>query len=366
MLSHNDIHYLVTLIVLTTQDNRVDFRLGDRIKDSTAGKRRDVDITIRYTNPDGSLGALAGIEVKNHRRPLSLEVEQLCTKLNDMPDLTHKAIISSSGYTRTAIKKAKQHGIELIHFENWKFAHLENSLGVKFTDDFSVNVNYFEFEGPWDYVFHGTSARLNEKNISILNDGYMAFINCFEDIISHGKREFLERFQKQKKLDLHESQDVVFDVNFREKIPFEHISGITFYVERISIRGRITRKPLFVEPKYFSLRVDGSKSPYVACVIFDSKERIEIGGIVVFGGIAKLIKIPFSARLKSKIQNIEARFLSENLATLIDFSGDKITELPLRQSSEFSVVPRHDNNLISNLKTNSTFRTVQLDICSIK
>jgi hypothetical protein len=38
-------------------------------------------------------------------------VEQLCAKLNDMPDLTTRAIVSAKGFSETAIRKATKRGV---------------------------------------------------------------------------------------------------------------------------------------------------------------------------------------------------------------------------------------------------------------
>ncbi len=53
--------------------------------------------------------------VKHHKRPLDVtHVEQLCAKLNDMPEITNRGIISGSSYTKPAVRKAKRENVELF------------------------------------------------------------------------------------------------------------------------------------------------------------------------------------------------------------------------------------------------------------
>jgi hypothetical protein len=47
------------------------------------------------------------------------EIEQLALKLLDMPSVTHRAIVSASGYTSGARMKAAHHGVELYELQPW-------------------------------------------------------------------------------------------------------------------------------------------------------------------------------------------------------------------------------------------------------
>ncbi|WP_201407781.1 restriction endonuclease [Mycobacterium intracellulare] len=93
--------------------------LGDMVFDQASGEPRDVDVTVTLDTPDGAY-AFMGYEVKHWKKPLSENhVEQLATKLNDMPDVTHRAIVSTSGYYKPAIKKAQYHGVDLFVIKEW-------------------------------------------------------------------------------------------------------------------------------------------------------------------------------------------------------------------------------------------------------
>lgn len=120
MLTPHDIHLLVGLLTQVASPENVEIELGSMVYDQAGKKQRDVDITVTYSDAEGERCALKGIEVNARERPLGIEkVEQLCLKLKDMPDITHRSIVSASGYSDGAKLKAKSHGVELLHLKPW-------------------------------------------------------------------------------------------------------------------------------------------------------------------------------------------------------------------------------------------------------
>lgn len=116
MLTATDIHLLVGVLTQVSSPEHVEIELGSTVYDAAREGNRDVDITVTFRDQEGSTVALHGIEVKRHGRPLTVEqVEQLCVKLKDMPGLTGHALVSASGYTGPARKKARHHGLQLYH-----------------------------------------------------------------------------------------------------------------------------------------------------------------------------------------------------------------------------------------------------------
>lgn len=121
MLTETDIHYLVGLLSLAASPDNVDVELGSRVYDSAAEEHRDVDVTVSVKAADGQVTAFKGLEVKKHSRKLdSIHVEGLATKLNDMKDVTHRAIVSASGYWKPAIRKGAKHNVDLYEIVDWK------------------------------------------------------------------------------------------------------------------------------------------------------------------------------------------------------------------------------------------------------
>lgn len=114
------VQYLVGLCCLKWDPAAIDVTIGDMVLDPCAEKERDVDITVTVSEAGNLTHAFKAYEVKRERTPLDVtEVEQLCIKLLDMPSVTHRAIVSASGFTAPAVKKAARHGITLYEFCQW-------------------------------------------------------------------------------------------------------------------------------------------------------------------------------------------------------------------------------------------------------
>jgi hypothetical protein len=89
---------------------------------STAHRARtETSILPFAVRDDGGDGwAFKAFEVKDEKSPLDVTVvEQLCAKINDMPSVTHRAIVSSSGFSDGAKSKAAYHQIDLYTLEKW-------------------------------------------------------------------------------------------------------------------------------------------------------------------------------------------------------------------------------------------------------
>lgn len=153
MLTPTDVHYLVGLLTMSAEPDGVEIELGSMIVDAAAEEERDVDVTVTARGPNHLVTAVAGIEVKAHGRPLdSTHVEQLACKLNDMPALTRRGIVSASGYFGPAQRKADKHGIDLLELKDWdlnreSFPHFQSSsvpfvvTGIEWIGNVSVHLN---------------------------------------------------------------------------------------------------------------------------------------------------------------------------------------------------------------------------------
>lgn len=114
------VQYLVGLCCLKWDPEAVDVTIGDMVLDSAAGKERDVDVTVTITESGSVTYAFKAYEVKHESAPLDVvAVEQLCIKLLDMSSVTHRAIVSASGFTPAAQSKAARHGVALYELRSW-------------------------------------------------------------------------------------------------------------------------------------------------------------------------------------------------------------------------------------------------------
>jgi hypothetical protein len=113
------VQYLVGLCALNWHPNAVNVTIGNMVPDEASGTERDVDVTVTVDTPDG-VYAFKGYEVKNWATPLDVaDVEALAVKLNDMPSVTHRAIVSPSGFYEPAVKKAEYHKVDLYTITKW-------------------------------------------------------------------------------------------------------------------------------------------------------------------------------------------------------------------------------------------------------
>ena len=131
--------YLVGLCCVHRNPDAVNVILGDMVEDTAAEEKRDVDVTVTLKDAEG-VGTLKAFEVKREKRPLDVTtVEQICVKLKDMPSVTHRGIVSTSGYSEPAKTKAAAHGTELYEVKPWLLpmgAQFESFDGFKEPDEF--------------------------------------------------------------------------------------------------------------------------------------------------------------------------------------------------------------------------------------
>ena len=114
------VQYLVGLCCVRRNPDAVEIMLGDMVMDVAALKERDVDVTVTLQEEDGAIRAFKAYEVKREGTALDVSVvEQLIAKLDDMPAVTHRGIVSTSGFTDGAINKASNHGVELYSLRPW-------------------------------------------------------------------------------------------------------------------------------------------------------------------------------------------------------------------------------------------------------
>lgn len=155
MLTPIDIHLLVGLLSKLTTSENVDIVLGEMVYDEAAQKKRDIDVTIRYKNDSGEEVSFVGLQVKDHNRKLgSPEVEQLCMHFKDTPSLKRGGIVSSSGYTEPAIRKAAFHQIDLYELQDWESSG-QNLKHIQFDSNFKFHevTNIFTEKPNVKYIF---------------------------------------------------------------------------------------------------------------------------------------------------------------------------------------------------------------------
>jgi hypothetical protein len=119
MLTPMLVQYRVGLLCVKANPDSIEITLGDQVVDPTTNDPRDVDVTVT-ASLSGREYAFKAYEVKARKKRLDVTViEQLCQKLNDISAFSHKGIVSSSGYTEGARRKAATHGVKLYSLQPW-------------------------------------------------------------------------------------------------------------------------------------------------------------------------------------------------------------------------------------------------------
>lgn len=136
MLTPVDVHSLVGLLSVPAGPENVEIVLGE-------------EVTITTRDKNGNVTAFHGIEAQEQARPLDVaDVEQLCSKFKDVTGSTSHAIVSASGYTKPALRKARHYAVV-----PWSFEPLDDlSKGIG-------QVRWFESVGQPRVTFRRVDRR---------------------------------------------------------------------------------------------------------------------------------------------------------------------------------------------------------------
>jgi hypothetical protein len=228
MLTHMLVQYVVGLCSARTNPDAVQVELGDLVLDDASGKKRDVDVTVTVRDEMGGW-AFKAFEVKDEGKPLDVTVvEQLCLKLNDMSSITHRAIVSSSGFTGPAKRKAEHHGIDLYTLEEWAnpiefdFPRFglqglpEDALPIKLSLLYWVNatVKVIAPSAQGDFTVHATDPILASTGAA--HTRYNSFGQYTDEILHRSTAELYPLEPAQ---------------TMYRTLPEIHVSGLSFTAE---------------------------------------------------------------------------------------------------------------------------------------
>ncbi len=317
MLTPTDIHILVGLLTSVTSPDDVEIMLGDLVYDGKADERRDVDVTVTYKDANGIVTAFKGIEVKKHARPLDVtHIEQLCIKLNDMPNISHKAIVSASGYRQPAIKKAEAHGVNLYSLIPWDnpMAGFEH---IRFQPDFHVKYKTLTWaKGP--LVIYNPSDNIPSEIKNKITDD----IRIFGNISSNDNNKTIK--QLDDKLSLDTVQNLINKEEIKALSPgvekevechindlgnlYINLEGSKIPLKQALVKGVVVWQEQKLLPVYKAIIRVGESKPYVGCAIMETPQGDLVGFPVsrVDRNI-NLINIPVSERNKEKIRKLRLK-----------------------------------------------------------
>lgn len=316
MLTPNDIHLIVGIFCQISTLENVSIILGDMIYDVASKNERDMDITISYKNEKGEETSFVGLEVKGETRPLdSAKVEQLCRKFQDMKPIKRGGIVSASGYTKPAIRKAKYHNIELYEFKDWEFG----------TNQFPIipSQNDFKFKeelNEWINTPNFTYFFYEESNENDLNDFCIdseVLINSDRPLKDKIKKigqlnnylftqvSKMPEFRSQlKNKDIEEEVSINLNVHLSDR-PFIVVLGEKqLTVKMVNING-IVKKTLKDRKSTLKMLVKHDDESYrIGSAICELSDGMLVGVAISTTkdvNSVNLIHIPVPERLKKKI-----------------------------------------------------------------
>lgn len=314
MLSPTDVHILTGLILLVLEPAGVEVELGNFVYDAAAKIRRDVDVTVKATAANGNVSVFKGIEVKSHRRKLdSTHVEQLVQKLKDMPPLTHKAIVSATGYTRPAIRKAMAHGVDLYELRSW---HNQGETFPWFKSEFVP----FSRSNLW-WVGNVT-ARINGDDR--VSEEFRSSFSMESPVKIGGKTnsqietlgDYVRRLQKaatQRWIEITKDRarpsgefNAYVRVPVVEGVVVAGHDGATLPIREVVFVGKMQWTETTAPSSYKALYRVADGMPLAGCAVGDVGD-FGLVGLVVADGHLNVIRIPDEARKTVKIKHQRLR-----------------------------------------------------------
>jgi len=305
MLTPTDIQYLVGLLAASSHPTAIDVQLGDVVYDVATKTKRDVDVTVTVTD-DAGQRIFKGLEVNKRSRALSApQVEQLCVKFLDMPSITHRAIVSASGYSLPACRKAAYHGVELLELVDWEGQHDEFATkidpNVTFTQEGYVPVHVDILTNP--HKPFPASARVDGTTPVCGLDG--ARIPTCPDLATLGRNVMMSAVGVLKQIGVTPPPADPFEVDWTLDVPDTPaviVEGQIVPIEKVRIVGTIRWSSTTVAPQLKILRRHHDKTPYCGCIVGVTTE----GDLYAFSFgpdmKGRVAYVPYSDRLvKGKI-----------------------------------------------------------------
>lgn len=310
MLTSNEVQFLVGLLLQAAEKETVEVVVGERVWDSAAEKYRDVDITVSYKTHEGVLVAFKGIEVKDHTRPLSVEqLEGLCAKFIDMPAVSYRAIVSSSGYTKAAIRKAEKYGVELFHLQRG-LPIKQTDWNLKVSSDLQIYIRSVSWHGTPQVQLTVSKIPQGISELQLDWKVYKADGTAIDHI--HNLDE-LSRALAKIRLDA-EAENIYSKLNDEDivivRLPLEvadkpllEIGKNLVTVEAAMVTGYVKCRKKIKEPDFRVLVKHGDVSPFISCAITEGMNGELFGVTFKTEGYFGVIRISLEDRLKRKISH---------------------------------------------------------------
>lgn len=280
----------------------MDICLGDLVFDEASETSRDVDITVTERVGGDLVKTFRGMEVKAHTRPLDVtHVEQLNAKLSDMPSLQEKGIISASGYSVPAIRKAEKHGIKLFELKQWNPKTQPCSYFSSELADFTCQAP--EWCGNPRVVFEPVGEVTDAVKQSFQQDSLVEFpsgvTGSVSDLINGQVGQAFSSRHPAEGLDDDRPHQIDVLISLPE-LPTIRTSAGSFSCDSVRVLGTMRWKQTSQITHFRTLHLFGDEHPLAGACVFELWAGY-LGGIVIGDGKKiHFVKIPPVERKQSK------------------------------------------------------------------
>lgn len=138
-------------------------KLNDKIR-GKSGRSREIDISIRQKI--GQFDLLVVIDCKDYKNPVDIKaVESFIGYMFDV-GANQGALVSSSGYTKSAIDRAKIAGVNLYHLGNTLSEDITKTVGIPslcFVSNLKKPSTQISFSHPKRFEIHTSLIIYNSK-----------------------------------------------------------------------------------------------------------------------------------------------------------------------------------------------------------
>lgn len=315
MLSPTDVHLLVGLLVKMSSADAVDVVAGSMQYDRIARKKRDIDVTLTCRRGPDDLLVVLGVEVKSHKRPLTIEqVEQLCAKFGDIPGVKERWIVSSSGFVRAAALKAKARRVKLFDFKRWDGRFQTGN--IRFSPTLQVEIVDYRWIQPGLRVallfspVPDSDAHENLESLPLLDAHgqvvvHLPTVRAFLDDMCD---KALENYRRGRAATgrggAMPRTPTTIRVAVAEQL-FVDLGGVRRRITDAILTGEIEATMTRRRPEFHALRRHGTKKLVAGCAVAENTNGNLIAAYRAEDSIRlEVVNIPLDDRLKKKIRGL--------------------------------------------------------------
>jgi hypothetical protein len=229
-----------------------------------------------------------------------------------MPDITHKAIVSASGYTKTAIKKAMHYNLELFHLVPWNDPAIGFKQAIIPREEELISEILYNWKSPPAVAveipdeYHPFLKEINLNQLEVCRGNSLPIPDCPNGekltllIANHAAKEHAKAVTGKLQSE-QEDHLAKWIVEPTEKTYVKY-NDILIPIIQFRVLGVITYTIAKKETIYKILIKHGETIPYVGCAITEMSNGNLIG-ITVNNENKEmnLINISLTERQKSKI-----------------------------------------------------------------